>query len=552
MGTTFHALQENASLLKQKASRHSVVGAGIAMIAIVIATIMSGYFITGEVSLAAIITAQKNNVVLWVLDSMPFIFAFWGQYVSSIMSFEASSMILDQTNDLRAYTKDIEVKAAHEATHDALTDLPNRVLFIDRLQQATFLSQQKVPVFGILLLDIDRFKEVNDTLGHFNGDRLIKQVALRLSGALMEGDTLARIGGDEFGFILSRLKSRSDVENFCTTIHKSLSTPFVLDNLTLDVQVSIGAAIFPDHGKDADTLVQRADVAMYIAKHDKMGFAVYSPEFDSHNPRRLTLMGELRNAITNDELVLHYHPKVFSDSKILCSVEALVRWNHPSHGFLLPDEFVPLAERTGLINDLTLWILKEALRQCAVWHQKNYAFGIAVNISSVCLSDPGFPDIVTGLLASNNFPAESLIMEITETSIMVDPSRSLDILNRLHNMGVNFSIDDFGTGYSSLAYLKKLPVSELKIDKSFVTDLQKSRDNAAIVNAIIQLAHNLGLKVVAEGVEDKKTFDHLKILACDIQQGFWIGEPFDAEAFEKWLDHWEAGTITGPPNYSNG
>lgn len=536
MSTTFRGLQENASLLKQKASRHSIMGAVIAMAAIVIATVLSGYFITGNVSLAAVIIAQQDNVVLWVLDIMPFLFAFWGQYVSSIMSYEASSMILDQTHDLRAYTKDVEAKAAHEATHDSLTDLPNRVLFIDRLQQATYLSQQKVPVFGIVLIDIDRFKEVNDTLGHFNGDRLIKQVGLRLSGLLVEGDTLARIGGDEFGFVLPRLKSKFDAEEFSKTIQKSLSTPFVLDNLTLDVQVSIGVAIFPDHGKDADTLIQRADVAMYIAKHDNIGFAVYSSEFDSHSPRRLTLMGELRNAINNDELVIYYHPKVLSDSKKLCSVEALVRWKHPSHGFLSPDEFIPLAERTGLINDLTLWILKEALRQCAVWHQKNYDFSIAVNISSVSLSDPEFPDIVTGLLASNNFPAESLIMEITETSIMVDPLRSLGILKRLHKMGVNFSIDDFGTGYSSLAYLTKLPVSELKIDKSFVTDLQNNRDNTAIVNATIQLAHNLGLKVVAEGVEDQKTFDHLTILQCDIQQGYWISKPLDAEALIEWLD----------------
>jgi diguanylate cyclase (GGDEF)-like protein len=545
MSTTFHGLQENASLLKQKASKHSIMGAVIAMIAIVIATVLSGYFITGKVSLNAVITAQQKNGVLWVLDSMPFIFAFWGQYVSSIMSYEASSMIMDQTHDLRTYTKNIEAKAAHEATHDSLTDLPNRALFIDRLQQATYLSQQKVPVFAILLIDIDRFKEVNDTLGHFNGDRLIKLVALRLSGILMEGDTLARIGGDEFGFILPRLKSKLDVERFSETIHKSLSTPFVLDNLNLDVQVSIGATIFPDHGRDADTLIQRADVAMYIAKHDKMGFAVYSPEFDSHSPGRLTLMGELRNAIQNDELVLHYQPKIFSYSKKLCSLEALVRWKHPSHGFLSPDEFIPLAERTGLINDLTVWILKEALRQCAGWHQKNYTVGIAVNISSVCLSDPGFPDIVTGLLASNNFPAESLTMEITETSIMINPSRSLGILTRLHKMGVNLSIDDFGTGYSSLAYLKKLPVSELKIDKSFITDLQSNRDNTAIVNATIQLAHNLGLKVVAEGVEDQKTFDHLEILACDIQQGFWISKPLDAEALEEWLDQSEAKIMPG-------
>ncbi len=527
-------LGRNVSLLRGKASRHSIIGVVIAMAAIVIATLVSSYLASGGISLTAMAHAQKSNVVLWFLDAMPFIFAIWGQYVSSVLSYEAGAMVLDQTHKLRIQSALLEQKAAYEATHDSLTGLPNRALFLDRLQQATNAGKRDDILMGVLILDMDRFKEVNDTLGHHIGDRLLKQISLRLAGAIRQTDTLARIGGDEFGFVLPRLQDRSDVEKIAQKVIKSLATPFMLENLSLDVQVSIGAANFPEHGKDADTLVQRADVAMYVAKQNKLGFALYSKALDQHSPHRLTLMGELRQAINNDELLLHFQPKVISETGRLHAVEALVRWNHPVHGIMPPDDFIPLAERTGLIDDLTIWVLKQSLKQCSVWRRKKLGLGIAVNLSSLCLLNPDFPELLTGLLTSYDVPPESLIMEITETSIMVDPERSLNILNQIHQKGVKLSIDDFGTGYSSLAYLKKLPVTELKIDKSFVTEMLHFDNDETIVNATIQLGHNLGLKLVAEGVEDQETFNALRTMGCDLQQGYHISKPLPADELEAW------------------
>lgn len=525
MLTTSQALSQNASLLTTRASKQSLVGTFIGVFAVLIATTLSGHFENGDISFAAFIHAQKSNPVLWLLDSIPFVFAFWGQHVSSMLSYEASAMVIDQTQELRTQAAALEKKAAHEATHDSLTRLPNRTLFIDRLEQAIHIAKRHKENIAVLILDIDRFKEVNDTLGHYNGDRLIKQVALRLSNVIRESDTIARIGGDEFAFVLPRSGTKSNVEKLAKKIKKSLALPFSLENLSLDVQASIGAVLYPDHGKDADTLIQLADVAMYSAKQDKLGFVVYHENLNRHSPHRLTLMGELREAIKENELVLHYQPKILTASGRLYAVEALVRWEHKKHGLMPPDEFIPIAERTGLIQDLTVWVLRQSLRQCANWHKKGFPIGVAVNISSRCLLDPEFPDIVTGLLAAYDIPATSLMMEITETSIMVAPDRSLGILNRIHDIGVSFSIDDFGTGYSSLAYLKKLPVNEIKIDKSFVTDMLKNESDATIVNATIQLGHNLGLTVVAEGVEDRHTFDRLTTMNCDIIQGYYISKP---------------------------
>jgi len=535
MNKSLHALSMNASLLKGKASKHSITGVIIAFATIVCATVLSGYFSFGEISLNAFLKAQKTNMVLWFLDLMPFIFAFWGQYVGSMISYEAGAMVVDQTNELRSQTVALEKKAAHEATHDSLTNLPNRTLFLDRLQQAIISAQREGESLAVFILDVDRFKEVNDTLGHYNGDRLLNQIALRLTGVIRKSDTLARIGGDEFGFLLPKPGNPVELKQLARKIQGSLTPPFALENLSLDVQASIGAVLFPNHGKDVDTLMQRADIAMYVAKHDNSGYVVYSKELDEHSPRRLTLMGELREGIQSDELQLYYQPKVLSETNKLHAVEALVRWQHKTHGLMLPDEFIPLAERTGLIQDLTLWVLKEALKQCAEWHKLNLNIGVAVNLSPQCLLNPEFPEILTGLLASYGFPAEFLTLEITETSIMAGAERSLEILERIHEMGVSFSIDDFGTGYSSLAYLKKLPVSEIKIDKSFVLEMLKNESDRTIVNATIQLGHNLGLDVVAEGVEDEKTLLTLKEMGCDILQGFFISHSKPAKDFMEWV-----------------
>ncbi len=526
--STLPSLSSNVSLLRQKASRHSITGVNIAVASILIATSASAYMTSGELSIRSFTTAQKTNMVLWVLDAMPFIFAIWGQYVSSMISNEAGTIIFNQTNTLRKQSTLLQQKAIFHATHDILTGLPNRALFMNRLQQATGNATQGT-IFAVLLLDIDRFKEVNDTLGHHNGDRLLKQVCLRLSAIIGESDMLARIGGDEFGFILPEVKGEGDIDGFAQKIKKYLAGTFALEGLLFEVQASIGVALFPEHGSDPDMLIQRADVAMYAAKLNKLGYALYAKHFDNNTPRRLTLMSELRQAINSNELILHFQPKVSSKTGKIHAVEALVRWVHPKHGIIQPNEFIPLAEHTGLIEELTLWVLENALRQGATWHKMKMRMGIAVNISAFNLLNPAFPELIATLLTISNFPAESLILEITETSIMANPDRSLAILERIHQFGVRLSIDDFGTGYSSLAYIKRLPVSELKIDQSFIMDMLTNESDATIVNATIQLGHNLGLNVVAEGIDNRQTFDMLRSMGCDLQQGYFICKPVTPE-----------------------
>ncbi len=523
------SLSSNVSLLRQKASRHSITGVNIGVATILIATMASAYMTCGEISIHSITTAQRSNMVLWVLDAMPFIFAIWGQHVSFMLSQEAGTLIFNQTNSLRKQSTFLQQKAIFHATHDILTGLPNRALFLNHLQQVTTTAIRDDTFFAVLVLDINHFKEVNDALGHHNGDRLLKQVCLRLSAIMGEADFLARIGGDEFGFILPKLKGEKDVERFAEKIKTYFTGTFVLEGLLFEVQAIIGVALFPEHGTDPDMLIQRADMAMYAAKQHKLGYALYAKHLDQTTPRRLTLLSELRQAINSDELVLHFQPKVSSKTGKIRAVEALVRWAHPIHGLIPPDEFIPLAEHTGLIEELTLWILEHALRQGAIWQAMKLRLGLAVNISAINLLNPAFPELLATLLTTSNFPAEALILEITETSIMANPNLSFAILDRIHQFGVRLSIDDFGTGYSSLAYLKKLPVNELKIDKSFIMDMLTNESDATIVNATIQLGHNLGLEVVAEGIENRQTFEVLRSMGCDMQQGYFICKPVAPE-----------------------
>ncbi len=528
-------LTGNAQLLKHKASRHSVIGVLIAVGAIVTATAISAYFETGAISLEGALGAQHKNISLWILDAMPFAFALWGQYVSSLMAFEASAMVIDQTSELRAQATALERQAMRSATYDALTDLPNRVLLYDRLEQAIHVAARDRSPLAVLILDLDRFKEINDTLGHNNGDRVIKQVATRLRGAVLESDTIARLGGDEFAILLPGIADAKDATRVARKIQAALQAPFMLEGLKLDVQASVGIAFCPEHGTDADTLLQRADVAMYVAKRKHSGLVEYSAKLDRHSPHRLTLMGELRQAIDRGELELHYQPKVDIKTGLVKDVEALVRWRHEIHGTMPPDQFIPLAEGTGLINPLTLWVLSEGLRQCAIWRREGLELGVAVNLSAHVLLDLDLPDIVARVLDSHDVPPSKLVIEITESTIMIDRDRAMQVLTRLAGMGVRLSIDDFGTGYSSLSYLSRMPVKEIKIDKSFVRDMDHNSNNASIVRATIDLGHNLGLEVIGEGVENDVILSRLEALGCDAAQGFHFTKPLDAERFAQWL-----------------
>jgi len=524
----------NARLLKSKVNKYAIYGVGISVIAIIIATLLSAYFQTGRLDLKGIIQAQASNMVLWFLDAMPLIFALMGQYMGVVISFEAGAMVADQTRELRNQTEALEKKAMHGATHDSLTGLPNRVLFRDRVLQAIRNAKRDKHKLGVLMLDLDRFKEINDTMGHYNGDRLLKQVAMRLENLTRESDTLARLGGDEFGILLQSLEGVEDIGTVAEKIHNAIRPLFTIDGLEIEIQTSIGAVVFPDHGDDVDILIQRVDIAMYVAKKEGRENVIYSPEMDGHSPYRLTLVGELRRAIENDDLVLHYQPKLDCESGEVLGVEALVRWQHKVHGEIPPGDFIPIAENTGMIKQLSRWVIRSALNQGAIWSARGLHFHVAVNLSVRNLLDPDLPDMLAGLFASQSFPPSSLVLEITETTIMTDPEYALETIRRLSKMGIRFSIDDFGTGYSSLSYLKKLPIHELKIDQSFVMDMLENESDAVIVRATIELAHNLGLKVIAEGVENEETLKALRNLGCDMVQGFHLSRPLSGKDFDAW------------------
>jgi diguanylate cyclase (GGDEF)-like protein len=425
--------------------------------------------------------------------------------------------------------------SSHQALHDALTGLPNRELFADRVGQALRTADRELQPAALLLLDLDRFKDVNDTLGHHHGDQLLCEVGTRLQKALRQVDTVARLGGDEFGVLVPGVMAEAAAA-VADKLRAALHAPLILDGVTLDLDASIGIAVYPDHGDDTAELLQHADVAMYAAKQAHIGFMVYDPAVDQHSPRRLALLGGLRRALEHDELVLHYQPKADLQTGQILGAEALVRWQHPDHGLLAPGEFIPLAERTGLIHPLTRWVLDAALGQAAEWHRNGHRLSIAVNVSTRCLLDPSFPDQVSERLAAWEVPAGSLMLEVTESAVMADPARALDVLGRLHAMGVMLAVDDFGTGYSSMAYLKALPVDELKVDRSFVGQMASNTSDAVIVRSTIDLGHNLGLRVVAEGVETPEAWQELAALGCDTAQGYYLGRPMPATDLEGWLD----------------
>jgi diguanylate cyclase (GGDEF)-like protein len=424
-------------------------------------------------------------------------------------------------------------RLGHQALHDTLTNLPNRMLLNDRIEQALRVARREKSQGALLLMDLDRFKEVNDTFGHQHGDMLLQQVGARLTSRLRSADTVARLGGDEFAVLLLST-SREGAIKVAETILKELDRPFALEGYTVNVGASIGIILAPEQGEDAVTLLRRADVAMYTAKRSGTGFAVYSPEQDQYSPARIGLGGELRQAIEHDGLSLHYQPKINLKTGRLDSVEALVRWPHPVRGFLSPGEFIPLAESTGLILPLSRWVLITALRQSRAWQDEGLDIRIAVNLSARLLQEANLVETIADLLAYHSVKPESLELEITESAVMADPAHALGLLRRLHEMGIQLSIDDFGTGYSSLAYLHRLPVNEVKIDKSFVVGLSGGSDGATIARSIIDLGHNLGLIVVAEGVEDEATYQLLAGMACDLAQGFYLSRPVPPQDLAAW------------------
>jgi diguanylate cyclase (GGDEF)-like protein len=426
-------------------------------------------------------------------------------------------------------------QAREAALHDPLTGLPNRVLLVDRTHQAVALAVRQRSVAALLLLDLDRFKEVNDTLGHQFGDQLLIQVSQRLRGLLRASDTVARLGGDEFALLLPQISGQQAALAVADKVIAALHESFTIEGTVLDIEASIGLAIAPEHGSDADTLLRHADVAMYQAKAEHAAVCVYKPEQDGNTLDRLALLGDLRRALDGGELVVHYQPKVELCTDTLHGVEALVRWQHPTRGFLPPDDFIPLAENTGLIHRLTLYVLEVSIRQAVRWRDAGRPVQIAVNLSARCLADPQLPSDVARALADAGLDSRWLRLEITESSIMADPAAALHNLHQLHDQGIGLSIDDFGTGYSSMAYLKLLPLDELKVDRSFIADLPSNPDDTILIRSAVDLGHNLGMKVVAEGVEDGSTLQTLRDLGCDVVQGYYLGRPMARDQLDDWL-----------------
>jgi len=423
----------------------------------------------------------------------------------------------------------------YQATHDALTGLPNRILFQDRLQQAIQVSNRTGASVGVMLMDLDRFKEINDALGHQTGDTLLIEIAHRLRGAVRAVDTVGRLGGDEFAIVVPEIARPEEAAVVAQRILDLFAAPFVLHGMHLHVEASVGVAMYPEQGHTVELLMQRADVAMYSAKSAHSGYEYYAPDDDHHSPARLAMVDELRRAISAGGLVVHYQPKVDLTDRRVTGVEALVRWDHPRRGLLPPMEFIELAEQSGLIAPLTMRVLDLALEDCSRWLKEGLDVGIAVNVSLQSLLNLELPTAVQDLLDKWQVPPESLTLEITESCMMADPARTLRTLNRLHEMRVNLAVDDFGTGYSSLAYLNRLPVSEIKIDRSFVMDMLNDDGNAVIAQSTIDLGKNLGLKVVAEGVSSQEIFDRLTELGCDVAQGFHIARPLDEPTLRGFL-----------------
>jgi diguanylate cyclase (GGDEF)-like protein len=432
----------------------------------------------------------------------------------------------------------------HQALHDALTGLPNRTLFQIQTQQAVAEAARSGRKVAVMLLDLDRFKEVNDTLGHHIGDDLLQTVAARLRHLLPTEDVVARLGGDEFGILLTDARDEDVAERVAERVRSALEQPFVIGSLTLVVGASLGIVLAPDHGDQATTLLQRADVAMYAAKEQHRGVVVYTSQADQHSPRRLALVGELRKALEQSQIEVHYQPKADVRTGEIVGVEALVRWLHAELGSISPEEFVPIAERTGMIHPLTTYVLRTALSQCREWRRSGIKLDVAVNVSSGSLLNIDFPAEVRRLLDEAGVAPRALTLEVTEGSIMADPQRCIHVLTALSGMGVQLAVDDFGTGYSSLSQLKQLPVDELKIDKSFIVDMTSDDDDATIVRSTIDLGHNLGLRVVAEGVEDRTTWQAVGALGCDVVQGFYLSRALTATSLTRWLSDWQRGVET--------
>ncbi|HYB51789.1 MAG TPA: EAL domain-containing protein [Burkholderiaceae bacterium] len=523
---TFETQRANARLAEietlQRLSRNRILGLGV--VAVLVA-LLSAALITRSVARPLAQTARlAREIANGKMDSpLP------------PAGRDEVGFLVRAIEHMRRSLIEREARIAELAFRDGLTGLANRTLFNERLAQAVASAGRTGHPLSVLLLDLDRFKEVNDALGHHVGDQLLVQVAARISAELARSsDTVARLGGDEFAVLLPT-QDASGAQEVARRLLAALEKPLVLSGQNVDLGGSLGIASFPADAAEAAALMARADIAMYVAKHGRSGYARFVPDMEHSSEHALGLLSDLRRAVEENQLTLVFQPKVHIDSGLCQSAEALIRWRHPTRGVVSPAEFIPFAERTGFIRSITVWVLQAALRQLTLWQHEGLSVSLSVNVSTRDLVQQDLPALVRGQLQDAGVAPQRLCLEITEGAIMEDPNRALTALQALHGMGVRLSIDDFGTGYSSLAYLKKLPMDELKIDRSFVRDLDSDPDDAAIVRSTVDLAHNMGLRVVAEGVETSSVLHQLRTIGVDEVQGYYFGQPLAAAEFAAWL-----------------
>lgn len=454
-----------------------------------------------------------------------------GEVIPSANSKEAYDLI-EAFSEMSRQVHLRQSELEYRALHDALTSLPNRTLLLDRMEHDINTAKREKHELCLLILDLDQFKEVNDTLGHAIGDQLLIELGDRLVHVLREVDTVARFGGDEFAILLPHTSVRQ-AKTIAEKIIDTLKYVMLIEGVELYVTASIGIACYPNHGQYGNDLLRLADIAMYVAKRNRTGYEVYDSKLDEHSVKRLSLTNDLHDALQNDLLEAYYQPVFDVKKNKIIGMEALCRWFHPELGSIPPDTFISLAEQAGLINELTYWMLNRSIEQLTSWHDIDGELSVAVNISVYSFRDESFVPNIQEVLQKHSYPYGKLTLEITEGAMMENPLQAVEVLSELQQMGINLAVDDFGTGYSSMAYLKNLPVNELKIDKSFVIGLDQDKSNEAIVRSTIELAHNLGLRVIAEGVETKMAWNLLSDLECDVAQGFFMGKPKSASEIEQ-------------------